>query len=120
MTVSLVFSGIAFAGLCTFNCISIAFWERELDERQRKASFATRYPDLDRYLGKLLIAFTLSSGVMAIVYREGAPIFGCVSVSVLLLALLDSFRDRISRDQRTALADIALLTPLLALFVISV
>jgi hypothetical protein len=119
ITGSFVFSGIAFAGLCTFNCISIAFWEKELDERQGKISFATRYPDLHSHLGKLLIALTLGLGVTAIFYREAAPIFGCVSVSSLLLVLLDSFRDKISRDQRTALADLVLLTPLLALFVMS-
>ena len=44
ITGSLVVSGLAFAGLCTLNCISIAFWERELDEMQRKVSFATRFP----------------------------------------------------------------------------
>jgi hypothetical protein len=119
ITGSLVFSGIAFAWLCTLNCISIAFWERELDETQGKVSFATRYPGLDRHLGKLSIALTLGSGVMAIIYREAAPIFGCVSVSSLLLALLDSFRGEIGRDQRTALADLVLLTSLLALFVMN-
>jgi hypothetical protein len=120
LTGSLVFSGIAFAWLCTLNCISIAFWERELDERQRKVSLATRYPGLDRHLGILLIALTLGSGATAIVYRDASPIFGCVSVSSLLLALLDCSRGKIDRDQRTALADLVLLTPLLALFVMNV
>jgi hypothetical protein len=119
ITGSLVFSEIAFIWLCTLNCISIAFWERELDERQQKVSFATRYPRLDRHLGKLSIALTLGSGVAAIIYREAAPILGCVSVSSLLLALLDSFRGNIGRDQRTALADLVLFTPLLALFVMN-
>jgi hypothetical protein len=115
----LVFSGIVFAWLCTLNCISIAFWERELDQTQRKVSFATRYPDLERHLVKLSIALALCSGVAAISYREAAPIFACVSVSSLLLALLDSLRGKIGRDQRTALADLVLLTPLLALFVMN-
>jgi hypothetical protein len=119
ITGSLIFSGIAFAWLCTLNCISIAFWERELDQTQRKVSFATRYPDLERDLGKLSIALTLCSGVAAIIYREAAPIFGCVSVSSLLLALLDSLRGKMGRDQRTALADLVLLTPLLVLFVMN-
>lgn len=110
-----IFSGIVFAWLCTLNCISIAFWERELDQTQCKVSFATCYPKLERHLGKLLIALTLCSGVAAIIYREAAPVFGCVSVSSLLLAMLDSFRGKIGRDQRTALADLVLLTPLLAL-----
>jgi hypothetical protein len=61
----------------------------------------------------------LGSGVAAIIYREAAPILGCVSVSSLLLALLDSFRGNIGRDQRTALADLVLLTPLLAMFVVN-
>jgi hypothetical protein len=112
---SLILSGIAFVLLGTLNCISIAYWERELDEAQRKASFATRYPGLDRHLGKLSIALALGSGVTAIICREAAPIFGCVSVSSFLLALLDSFRETIGRDQRTALADLVLLTPLLVL-----
>lgn len=119
ITGPLVFSGIAFAWLCILNCINIAFWERELDEAQRKVSFATRYPALDRHLGKLSIFLALGSGMAAIIYREAAPIFGCVSVSALLLALLDSFRGKIGRDQRTALADLVLLTPLLALLLMN-
>jgi hypothetical protein len=119
ITGSLIFSGIAFAWLCALNCISIAFWERELDETQRKVSFATRYPGLDRHLGKISIGLTLCSGVTVIIHREAAAIFGCVSVSSLLLALLNSLRGKIGRDQRTALADLVLLTPLLALFVMN-
>ncbi len=114
---SLVWSGVAFAFLGTFNCISIAYWEKELDLAQGKASFATRYPRLDRHLGKLLGILALSAGLAALVHREAAPIFACVSVSSLLLAWLDSNRAKIGRDQRTALADLVLLTPLLALLV---
>jgi hypothetical protein len=116
---SLVLSGIAFASLGTVNCTSIAYWERELDTAQRKVSFATRYPSLDGYLGIVSIALALGSGVTAMIYREAAPIFACVSVSSFLLASLDSFREKIGRDQRTALADLVLLTPLLALLVMN-
>jgi hypothetical protein len=117
MTGSLLLSGIAFAWLGTFNCISIAYWEKVLDQAQRKVSFATRYPGLDWHLGKFLSALALGAGGAALVYREAAPIFACVSASALLLALLDSNRGRIGRDQRTALADLVLLTPLFALLV---
>jgi hypothetical protein len=119
ITGSLVLSGIVFAGLCTLNCISIAFWERELDEAQRKVSFATRFPWFDRHLSKLSIALAFSSGLAALLYRDAAAVFACVSVSALLLALLDSFRERVGRDQRTALADLVLLTPLFALVVMN-
>jgi asparagine N-glycosylation enzyme membrane subunit Stt3 len=117
ITGSLVISSIAFACLCTLNCISIAFWERELDETQGKVSFATRYPDFHEHLGKFAIAFALTSGLAAIIWREAAPVLGCVGASSLLLALLDFFREKIGRDQRTALADLVLLTPLLALLI---
>jgi hypothetical protein len=116
---SVLFSGITFALLCTLNCVSIAYWERTLDETQRKVSFATRYPGLERHFGKASIVLALSSGIMAIFYRDAAAIFGCVSASALLLALLDSLRGKISRDQRTALADLVLLTPLLALLLVN-
>jgi hypothetical protein len=119
MTGSFVCAGVVFAGLCTLNCISIAFWERELDESQGKVSFATRYPGLERHLGRSSLALALASLVGAIVYRDAAPIFGCVSVSSLLLAWLDSNRASVGRDQRTALADIVLLTPLLAFLVMN-
>jgi hypothetical protein len=115
ITGSLILSGTAFAGLCTLNCSSIAFWERELDEAQRKTSFATRYPGLDRHVGKAALALAFGSGMAAIIFRETALVLVCVSASSFLLALLDSFRGKIGRDQRTALADLVLLTPLFAL-----
>jgi hypothetical protein len=113
----LVGAGIAFAALCALNCISIAFWERELDETQRKVSFATRYPGLEPHLGKFSVALAVSCGLSAVVFRNAAPVFACASLSALLLALLDFLRERVGRDQRTAMADLVLLTPLLALFV---
>jgi asparagine N-glycosylation enzyme membrane subunit Stt3 len=116
---SLAIAGIAFAWLCTLNCISIAFWERELDETQGKVSFATRYPDLHQHLGKFAVAFALAFGLAAIIWRDAAPVLVCVCASSLLLALLDSFRWKIGRDQRTALADLVLLTPLIALLIMN-
>jgi hypothetical protein len=113
----LVCAGIAFAALCALNCISIAFWERELDETQRKVSFATRYPGLERHLGKFSIALAVGCGLNAVVFRNTAPIFACAGLSALLLALLDFLRERVGRDERTAMADLVLLTPLLALFI---
>jgi hypothetical protein len=119
VTGSLVFSATAFGLVCTLNCISIAYWERELDETQRKVSFATRFPAFSRHLGKLSIALAFGSGVAAMVRRGDAPILGCVAVSAFLLALLDFWRGRVDRDQRVALADLALLTPLLARLVMN-
>jgi hypothetical protein len=113
ITGSFAGAGLVFTGLCTLNCISIAFWERELDENQGKVSFATRYPGLGRHLGKSSFALALGSLVAAIAYPEAGPVFACVSVSALCLVSLDS--GKVDRDQRTALADLVLLTPLLAI-----
>ena len=115
ITAAIALSAIAFAGLCTLNCLSIAFWERELDVVQGKVSFATWFPGLNSHLGKLSLVFGLCSGVVAIIFREAAPIFACVTVSSFLLASLDHSRERIGQDQRTALADLCLLTPVLVL-----
>jgi hypothetical protein len=117
MTSALACSAVVFAGLCTLNCICIAFWERDLDENQGKVSFATRYPGLDRYLGRSSLTLAFGSLVAAIVHPEAGPISACVSVSALCLMSLDS--ERIDRDQRTALADLVLLTPLLALLIMN-
>jgi hypothetical protein len=108
-------SALGFALLCTLNCISIAAWERELDLAQGKISIATRYPFLRRHLGKIALALALASFLGASLYSEAALIFGCAGASTLLLALLDFIGGAIDQDQRTALADLVLLTPLVVL-----
>ena len=110
-----VFAALAFAFLCTLNCISIAAWERDLDVAQGKISIATRYVFVRRHLGKIAIALALASLIAPLIQHNAASIFGCVSASALLLALLDFVGEAIGRDQRTALADLVLLTPLVVL-----
>ena len=44
LAVSFGVAVILFAILCTYNCLSIAAWERELDAAQGKASFLTGWP----------------------------------------------------------------------------
>ena len=107
MTIAL----LAFAILCAFNCTAIAFWERELDEAQNKVSFATRFPRLHRWFIPVLLIFSSLALIGAI--SLAAPVLGCVSLSAFLLAVLDFFGEKIERDQRTALADLVLLTPLI-------
>jgi hypothetical protein len=129
---------LAFASLCTLNCISIACWERELDEAQRKISIATRHPSLTRHVAKICALLAFASFVMAIAC-PAAPILGSISLSALLLAWMNAstslkegrFRNRprsrnrginrrslnLDRDQRTALADLVLLTPIIPLLV---
>lgn len=108
-------AAVAFAFLCTLNCISIACWELELDEVQQKISIATRDPAVARIVGKISFALALGAFAAALIYRHTAMVFGCVGASAILLALLDTWPGTIGEDHRTALADLVLLTPAVVL-----
>lgn len=99
-----------FAVLCALNCVSIAFWERDLDVAQKRNSIATTFPALQR-------APTIGCAVLALValrVSRAVP-FICIAVSAALLSILNLRRLKIGRDTRSALADVVLLTPLIAL-----
>lgn len=128
-------SAIGFATLCSLNCISIAVWECELDRTQRKVSIATWHPNIARAVGKVCLVLALTSLGLAMVFREASLVFGCISVSALLLRWLGASSDlkegrfeiapavsnrrSLGRDKRTALADLVLLTPVVALIVMT-
>src|SRR5437762_7325826 len=128
---------LVFAALCSLNCVSIASWERELDWAQRKVSVATRHPCVTRLVGNACLALGLAAVPLAIFLPTAAPLFVCISVSALLLMRLDASRDikegrftnrprsrnrginrrSLGADERTALADLVLLTPVFVLIV---
>jgi hypothetical protein len=122
------------AALCVLNCISIASWERELDQAQGKVSIATRHPSFTRHAALICAVLAVTSLTLGIVQSPAAPILACISMSALLLAWLNATADPqgaavykppwaiwkspfldVDRDQRTALADLVLLTPIVAL-----
>jgi hypothetical protein len=134
VTPAFIASGLAFVCLCSLNCISIAIWERRLDQAQGKVSVATRHPGVARHVTKVCGGLALASFAMAIMYRPAAPVFVCAGGSAMLLGWLNAsadfkegrFQNRprravnrrslgMNRDQRTALADLVLLTPMLPL-----
>ncbi|MEA3093199.1 MAG: hypothetical protein QOJ04_4541, partial [Caballeronia sp.] len=122
---------LLFAALCALNCISIASWERELDQAQGKVSIATRHPSFTRHAALICAVLAVTSLILAIVRGPAAPIFACISMSALLLAWLNVSADPqgaavykppfldVDSDQRTALADLVLLTPIAALIAAS-
>jgi hypothetical protein len=131
-------SGLAFVSLCSLNCISIAAWERELDLAQGKVSIATRHPAFARQVGRMGAGLALGSFALAILYRPAAPIFVSACVSAVLLGWLNASSDfkegrfpnrprrfvnrrslGMNRDQRTALADLVLLTPIVPLIAVA-
>ncbi|MFL6589828.1 MAG: hypothetical protein ACJ8M4_06610 [Chthoniobacterales bacterium] len=128
---------VLFAALCAFNCISIATWERDLDLVQGKVSIATRHPSVARHIRKFCVVLALNALAVALVFRSTMPLFACLGVSAFLLAWLSKspsckegrfsnhrrsrsrgiIRRSLDRDERTALADLVLLTPLVVLIV---
>ena len=107
---SLLVAFTIFACLCFLNCVSIAAWERPLDEAQGKTSLIIRWPGFERFLPVVGLFLVIIATSFA--FRDQSPLFFCIASSVLLLIALDLLRPVISRDERTALADLVLLTPL--------
>jgi hypothetical protein len=104
-------SAILFGILCSLNCLSISVWERDLDIAQGKESFATVHPQL-LWLPQVV---GLGLGVLALcmaIAGEARTISLCLTSSAILLVLLNHVGS-LPRDERVALADIILLTPLL-------
>jgi hypothetical protein len=112
LTISFGFAVILFAVLCTFNCLCIAAWERELDAAQGKTSLLTGWPSVARTLKPFGLTIAASALVFAVFWRFAVPLWLCMAASALLLVWLNSAAN-LQRDSRTALADLVLLTPLL-------
>ena len=129
-----VIAVLTFAALCSLNCISIAVWERALDQVQGKVSIATRHPAVARSVGNVCLILAAVALGLAIVIRGRAPVFACISAGALLLWWLTASRSieerrftnrrgrfvnmpSLGSDQRTALADLVLLSPVIALIV---
>lgn len=114
LTISFAFAVVLFAMLCTLNCLCIASWERELDAAQGKTSLLTGWPSAERALRPLGLFVVGVSLVLAIVWRFAAPLWICFAVSALFLNRLHA-ASSLPRDNRTALGDLVLLTPLVVL-----
>jgi hypothetical protein len=113
-TSTMIFTAILFASLCSLNCVSIAIWERDLDRSQGKHSIATVWAHANSLRPTLLLLLLTGSVLLALFDLGAWPVALCLGASSLLLGALPFVP--VSRDERTALADLALLTPL-ALFV---
>ncbi len=115
LTISFGVAVLLFAILCTFNCLSIAAWERELDAAQGKATFMTGWPMAARALTTIGSGLTLVALGFGVFWHFAFPLWLCLAGGAFLLVRLN-LSDHLPRDNRTALADLVLLTPLIALF----
>ena len=78
-----VFAATLFAVLCSLNCMSIAVWERDLDQRQGKYSIATQWPAAKVYIRVALVALTMICIALALFDRISGRL-RCVSGSAAL------------------------------------
>lgn len=112
---TIAFAAFLFAALCSLNCMSIAAWERDLDCSQGKHSIATRCPSVAVWVCRSCFLLAACSLILAAITRVLLPVGMCLAMSAVLLALLHSMS--IQRDERTALADLVLLSPALPFFI---
>jgi hypothetical protein len=107
---TIILAAFLFGSLCTLNCVSIAVWERDLDRAQGKYSIATRWPGMKLYVRVASFTLAAACGVLVLFDWRLWPLSVCLGVSGIFLATLHFVS--IARDERTALADLVLLTPL--------
>ncbi len=115
LTSAMLPAWLLFAFLCSLNCISIALWERHLDLVQQRISLATEFPEIGRYLQVALVLLAVICAALGFAAMKGGSVLLCAGVSAALLAGVQFFRNGVQTDVRTALADLALLTPMFAL-----
>ena len=108
-------SWLLFACLCALNCICIAVWERYLDVAQQRVSVATAFPVTGFAVAPALAIVFAISASFAFSRIGQVQLYSCLGASAALLALLHLLGRRAPQDLRTALADIALLTPLVSM-----
>jgi hypothetical protein len=104
-----------FAGICFVNCVLISSWERDVDLAHQQSSLA-----LDSRHAPWIpwAPWILAVAAASVAFGGSAPsrtIAGCVAASALLLAALDHFEPRIGWPPARVLADVVLMTPLVAL-----
>jgi hypothetical protein len=107
---TVAFTVLIFASLCSLNCMSIAVWERDLDRMQGKHSIATRWQRARILVCIVSATLAVISFLLGILKPEIWPLASCFALSAILLVALHFVP--VPRDERTALADLVLLTPL--------
>jgi hypothetical protein len=101
--------------LCLANCMLISEWEREVDLQHGRTSLVLRFSHARTVAGSLPYGiFALSVGAVALSGGSTRIAALCEAASGASLAALDYMEPRIGRERTRLLADVALLTPLVA------
>ena len=103
-----------FAVVCSINCLSIAVWEREWDEQRGTCSFAVFLSNAAEHVRALSVVSLILCAIYALGEARYVSLGLSLALSALFLLLLQ-IGGSIRHDERTALADLVLLTPVLFL-----
>lgn len=105
-----------FALLCFTNCALISVWEREVDRAHGQTSLALGRTDHERLIRQLPLMIAVLSAAAAMFdagpSRDAAL---AAAASAILLAVVDRIESTAGRQPARVLADIALMTPAIAL-----
>ena len=102
--------------LCFANCALISVWEHAVDQSHGETSLAGQFhwgAAFSRVLPWILAGLALGRWPAAAATER--PVDVCILASSVLLGLLDWLEPRIGRRGARVLADLALMTPVLAL-----
>jgi len=105
--------------LCLANCLLISEWEHEVDLRHGQKSFAFQFSHA-RAFAEALPYGILALGIGIACLSDGATRTAawCGAASATMLATLNAVHPKIGRELAHLLADVVLLTPLLALIIV--
>lgn len=105
-----------FALLCFTNCALISVWEREVDRAHGQTSLALGRTDHERLIRQLPWMIAVLSAAAAMLDAGAARDAAIASAaSAILLAVVDRIETTAGRQPARVLADIALMTPAIAL-----
>jgi hypothetical protein len=108
-----------FAAACFVDCALISSWERDVDRVQQQSSLAldSRFASWIPWTPWILAIAAAALGVAG--PGAGRAVAACAAASGVLLGLVDRFQPRLGWRRARALADLVLLTPVVALVVAS-
>lgn len=107
--------GALFFLLALANCLLISDWEREVDRHHGQTSLALRFTTARRLAAALPWGILVLAAAHAFTHAGPARTVALhAAASALLLGLLALAEPRLGRERARVLADLALLTPLIA------
>ncbi len=104
---------VAWAALCSMNCLTIACWDRDRDTAMGQHSLAQHWTNADHWFWLWAVMIMVLEGVAWAMDAKFSPIAAALLLSALALAELARGK---ATDPRRVLADVVLLTPIFFLW----